>query len=325
VALGRTAILLASGLLASCSSAGRPGDPLERSGDEISICGRLFHAGTPVVLWNDPGGYDAYRIGPRFPDERAASRREEEGFGPRYGPVRGGLPEGIRERVLSTGWNLADLREVVDLFVLHYDVCGTSRQCFKVLQDVRRLSVHFLLDADGTIYQTLDLKERAWHATVANDRSVGVEIAHIGAYPSLDAPVFRTWYGFDEEGLRVVFPEWMAVTGIRTPGFVPRPSRQGRIAGAIHGRTHWQHDFTDEQYAALARLTATLSRVLPRIRLDFPRDERRRVRTDALSSEELSAFSGVLGHYHVTTRKTDPGPAFDWERLLREAKASLGG
>jgi len=39
-------------------------------------------------------------------------------------------------------------------------------QCFKVLHDHRDLSVHFMLDLDGTIYQTLDLKERAWHATI---------------------------------------------------------------------------------------------------------------------------------------------------------------
>ena len=306
--------------LASCASPVAPGDPLERLGDEISVCGRLFHTGTPVVLWNDPGGYDAYRIDRRFPEELSAARREESGIGPRYGPVRGGLGAEMAERVHAGGWSLGDLREVVDQFVVHYDVCGTSRQCFKVLQDVRRLSVHFLLDVDGTIYQTLDLKERAWHATVANDRSVGVEIAHIGAYPSPDHPVFRTWYGLDDAGLRLVFPEWMTQTGIRTAGFTPRPRREARIAGTVHGQPYWQHDFTEEQYVALARLAAALAKVLPRIRLDAPRDEDGRVRTDALTAEELAAYSGILGHHHVTTRKTDPGPAFDWERLLRDAK-----
>lgn len=34
--------------------------------------------------------------------------------------------------------------------------------------------------------QTLDVKERAWHATTANDRSVGVEMCNIGALG--DAP-----------------------------------------------------------------------------------------------------------------------------------------
>ena len=43
-----------------------PGTPLPRAGDEIMVCGRLFHTGAPVVLWTDPGGYDAYRTDRRF-------------------------------------------------------------------------------------------------------------------------------------------------------------------------------------------------------------------------------------------------------------------
>ena len=31
-----------------------------------------------------------------------------------------------------------------------------------------------------------------------------------------------------------------------------------------------------------------------------------------------SAFEGILGHYHLTRGKVDPGPAFEWERLAAE-------
>src|SRR3954462_3800843 len=44
----------------------RPGAPLARQGDEIVVCGQLFHTGAPVVLWMDPGGYDAYRVEKHF-------------------------------------------------------------------------------------------------------------------------------------------------------------------------------------------------------------------------------------------------------------------
>ncbi len=37
------------------------GEKLQRSGQEIVACGQFFDIGTPVVLWMDPGGYDAYR------------------------------------------------------------------------------------------------------------------------------------------------------------------------------------------------------------------------------------------------------------------------
>jgi len=43
------------------------------------------------------------------------------------------------------------LQEHVVQFVFHYDVCGFSQRCFDVLHDHRGLSVHFMLDVDGTI------------------------------------------------------------------------------------------------------------------------------------------------------------------------------
>ena len=52
--------------LAACSTSPRLGDRLPRQGDEIVIAGQYFHTGTPVVLWTDPGGYDAYRVERRF-------------------------------------------------------------------------------------------------------------------------------------------------------------------------------------------------------------------------------------------------------------------
>jgi hypothetical protein len=130
------------------------------------------------VLWTDPGGYDAYRVQPRFAPlvpappaaEKSASRRTI-----RYGMRSKALSRGEMERVRGGGSDLPLLTRVVDQFVIHFDARGTSRRCFEVLQDRRGLSVHFLLDLDGTIYQTLDVKEAAWHATVANGRSIGYD------------------------------------------------------------------------------------------------------------------------------------------------------
>lgn len=315
----RTGILFAPllvSLLAGCAGAPAPGTPLERRGDEIMVCGELFHTGTPVVLWTDPGGYDAYRVHRRFVHDGDDPLGEKA----RYGPERHDLPDDLARRVEDDGWRLQDLQKVVRMFVLHYDVCGTSRQCFKVLQDVRGLSVHFMLDVDGTIYQTLDLKERAWHAGVANDASVGIEIAQIGAYPSPDHATLKTWYRKDQNGVRIEFPDWMAETGIRTPGFVPRPARDALIAGEVQGETYYQYDFTDAQYEALAKLAATLHRVLPRIALAVPRDAEGHVVDHTLDEQQLAHFEGILGHWHVSDRKIDPGPAFDWDRLLETAR-----
>ena len=40
------------------------------------------------------------------------------------------------------------------------------------------------------------------------------------------------------------------------------------------------------------------------------------------SDAELFQFQGILGHWHITTKKIDPGPAFDWCRILRALKGA---
>ena len=173
---------------AGCATSPELAEPVERNGDEIVAAGQFFRIGTPVVLWIDPGGYDAYRVERRFsPLEDAGWHTSQQEAPHLNSPNRFSLRRDVigdedAERVRGGGWDLPLLQEVVDQFVIHFDAAGTSRECFRILHDRRGLSVHFLLDLDGTIYQTLDLKERAWHATTSNSRSVGIEIAGIGAF-----------------------------------------------------------------------------------------------------------------------------------------------
>ena len=61
--------------------------------------------------------------------------------------------------------------------------------------------------------------------------------------------------------------------------------------------------------------------MFPRIRLEVPRNPDGTVRTTALPEAELRAFEGIVGHLHVQSNKVDPGPAMDWEGLLREARS----
>ena len=286
----------------------------ERPKGHIVACGERFAVDAPVVLWTEAPYYDATSTTHRFNPKAGRVLAEE---GPRLvlgRKERDGIPT-----LQPNSGDLALLREHVTQFVLHYDVCASSRRCFEVLQDMRGLSVHFLLDVDGTIYQTCDLRETCWHASQANGRSVGVEIANIGAYPvSSAAETLEGWYSIDEEGPFLQYPPWYGETGIRTPDFVARPRQRERVRGFAHGAEFEQYDFTPEQYASLAALSRTLSEVLD-IPLAVPRDAEGRVRTDALSDEEFRAWSGLIGHQQLTTRKTDPGPAFDWEHLIQRA------
>ncbi len=320
-----TALFLIPLLASSPATDGEPkvGDRLERRGDEIVACGQLIHTTAPVKLWTDPGGYDAYRIDHRFgplPPSTPASRDQKpEELKPlrRFGARRASLTPEQAERVRGGGWDLPLLQEKVDQFVLHFDACGTSRKCFEVLHDERGLSVQFMLDLDGTIYQTLDLKEAAWHATKANGRSIGIEIANIGTFKDADADRSARWYARDDDGrTRIVLPD-PSLVPTRPPGAEPlRPIRDRPVTGNIQGQNLAQYDLTPQQYDSLIKLTAALCKTFPKITCDYPRDAQGQLVPRKLADDDYLRYRGILGHYHVQANKVDPGPAFQWDRLI---------
>jgi N-acetylmuramoyl-L-alanine amidase len=323
----RNTLAVAAMLLCSGCVHSYPGQPLARTGDEIMACGQLFHTRAPVVLWTDPGGYDAYRTERRFvPWARASyekSKLEDKEIaanGPnRYGIRRRVIDQATFERIRGGGWDLPTLQKCVDQFVIHYDECGVSQNCFRTLQDDRALSVHFMIDIDGTIYQTLDCKERAWHATRSNDRSIGVEIANTGSFTN---PILvKQWYAKDPDGkVRISIPQRFGDGGVRTQNQIFRPAHNEPVAGTIQGQFFRQYDFTPQQYDSLIKLTATLCTVFPRIACDAPHTPDGKVINHELTDAQWADYHGVLGHYHIQDDKVDPGPAFDWNKVIEGAR-----
>jgi N-acetyl-anhydromuramyl-L-alanine amidase AmpD len=265
------------------------------TGDEIIVAGQRFHTGTRVVTWSESGGHNAY-AGTAAPGLRASQEKNRNSLGA--------------------------LQRSVDQFILHYDGAGLSRVCFTVLQQ-RKLSVHLLLDLDGTVYQTMDLQDHAAHATIANERSIGLEIANVGAYAPAEAKVLDEWYRRKRGQTVITVPPRFKNTGLRTPGFVGHPARPELVRAQIAGKPLVQYDYTPEQYAALIKLTAALCRVFPRLRDDFPHDAGGRLITQQLSETEWKNFQGILGHFHVQGNKIDPGPAFQWHELIEGVRAEL--
>jgi N-acetylmuramoyl-L-alanine amidase len=308
-----SALILLGGCAKRPEHPATPQKPPFDPGTAIVACGEHLDIGTPVVLWTDPIGFDAYSPRCRFSDQTLpleAQSRPEAASALRYGD---------RSKVAAAPRELAAL---VRLAVVHYDAVGSSERCFRALHDNRGLSCHFLLDLDGTIYQTLDLRERAFHAKDVNDESVGIEVANIGAMST--PKLLEPWYGRDETGLvRNLFPAHARLGEQRRADVIPRPARQEIVTGTIHGSKFLQWDFTDPQYEALGRLLAGLSRALPRIRLEIPRDRRGRVPSVKLDDATIRRFEGILGHHHLDERKYDPGPAFDWERTLEGARRAI--
>ena len=162
-------------------------------------------------------------------------------------------------------------------FVNHWDVCLNSKSCQNVLNR-RGASVHFLIDNDGTIYQTLDLQHAAWHAGSArtNRPSVGVEISN--AY----YPKYQDWYvkhGFGERPL--VEDAW--VHGEKLDTFT---------------------DFYPEQLKALEALWQAIH-FATGIPYETPVNQFNKTSTKYEQEVAYGKFCGFVSHYHVSKRKID--------------------
>lgn len=268
---------LCLGLLAAAA-------PSARAGTAIMVAGQPFDVGRPVVLWNEPEGFDGY--------SQTCIEARAVGVSPCCAGKRNRFSarKGLADR------SLASLQTVVTQVVLHFDGCVNSRSCFHSMHDMPTasgrcgLSAHFMIDADGTIYQTLDLLEQAWHAESANGTSVGIEICNRGDATRNELHKLPRDY--------------------RT-----RPVKQV----VINGRTFHAFDFRPEQYASVLALSRVLVRLFPHVKPMYPeRDGKPLLET----LRDPLGFHGVVGHLHVDKErhKWDPG-AFDWPRL----KSALRG
>lgn len=78
----------------------------------------------------------------------------------------------------------------IDTLVLHYTDTRTAEESLKILcgETERRVSAHYVVEEDGTVWQLVDEARRAWHAGVShwrghegiNARSIGIELQHPG-------------------------------------------------------------------------------------------------------------------------------------------------
>ncbi|HQT63351.1 MAG: N-acetylmuramoyl-L-alanine amidase [Acidocella sp. 20-57-95] len=77
----------------------------------------------------------------------------------------------------------------IDHLVLHYTGMQTAQAAIDRLRDpAAKVSAHYVVDEDGTVYALVDEQKRAWHAGVSywrgvrqlNDRSIGIEIVNPG-------------------------------------------------------------------------------------------------------------------------------------------------
>ncbi len=85
--------------------------------------------------------------------------------------------------------NIDEREGPVSLLVVHYTGMPTARSAIDLLKSPRaKVSAHYVVDEDGTVYNLVPEAKRAWHAGVSywrgvrmlNDASIGIEIVNPG-------------------------------------------------------------------------------------------------------------------------------------------------
>jgi N-acetyl-anhydromuramyl-L-alanine amidase AmpD len=256
---------------------------------KIWIAGTGFDVEAKVVRWDEGPRFDGHQ--PRCLGSSRPCAGGVRPFSPKFTSNRA-VRIATRPALRSQRDNptLSAAQAVIRQFVLHHDGCPTAASCFNVLHNERGLSCHFLLDNDGTIYQTVDLAFMAFHAAGFNASSIGIEMCNRG-----DA---KQWPDFYRQ----------------------RGEKRETTTCRIHGHTYLAFEYTDAQYEALKALARGITRALPNLPVEYPQESPGYQSWAVLPG--VHGYAGLMGHYHTTTRKWDPGP-FDFKKFCLSIRGRM--
>lgn len=164
-----------------------------------------------------------------------------------------------------------------DLIIWHWTGGENSAETFYSTLNNRDLGITFYVDREGVIWQFVDPEVYDPRDTGGRmgRRSISIEIAN---------------YGFR-----------------RKVKHIPKRGRD-RVTDdiMIHGMRLTVARFYDHQIKSVAALTKRLCAALD-IPMKFPRDSTGKISHSEMPNRDKRHFSGIIGHYHKTNQKTDPG------------------
>jgi N-acetylmuramoyl-L-alanine amidase len=187
----------------------------------------------------------------------------------------------------------------IEMIVVHYTASDSGTGTVSWFKNPQsQVSAHYILDHDGKILQLVKDGDTAWHAGLPGDlarddairpnpRAIGIEIVNWGPLEKRDDKYYN-WMGNEH---------------------------QGEVIEA--GGKYWE-PFTEAQYESLIELASYLCK-----RYKIPhRYPPLGPGTYYERAQDLADFHGILGHSTINRHKSDPGPHFDWNRLMDGLQSS---
>jgi len=182
-----------------------------------------------------------------------------------------------------------------NLIVLHFTAGQSARSAYDTWRgDPRRIATAYIVDRDGTIYETFDPRYWASHlgitgGPVHDKRSIGIEIANVGPLTlSPDRKALNWWVG-------------QRFCAIEDEDQYRKRSYRGFDYYAA---------FPEVQVSAVAALAQHVTERFGIAKTFAP--ESRRLEFDATF---FASFKGIATHANFRSDKFDIGPAFDWNAL----------
>ncbi|MFA5625078.1 MAG: N-acetylmuramoyl-L-alanine amidase [Bradymonadales bacterium] len=198
----------------------------------------------------------------------------------------------------TTRAELDAMGQVITQIALHHDVTMSATETFNVLCS-RGLSTHFVINYDGTLFQFLDCYHCAWATGDNNNLCIAID---------MNNPVFPELRDKD-----------------------PASGKRELFQGKINGSVKTMLGYTEEQYETLIALMKAFITPIPVAGEEpwvplpvvaencFPPISDNGEVVNRMLRDYLG-FKGFMGHYHCSANKWDPGPAFDWMRVLSGIK-----
>ena len=204
------------------------------------------------------------------------------------------IASGLSEFIAGLGGNENAPAGIYQIAV-HYDAANRASQTYGILCS-RGLSTHFCIDANGDLLQYLDCAHVAWATNNCSGHSIAVDMSN---------PV--------------------SVSKKNTGRTIERGPIQGKIVEML--------GYTDKQFETMVALIKALISPVPGYPPDVGFNDwipLRRFANNRFNPpsengvdiidhlvNNVEKFEGMIGHYHCNPMKVDPGPAYDWHRILR--------